>query len=212
MASVQPWPANMKGVPYLWTEQRVVAPACGIIDVQIRRVHVEVAHQHDGYVQLKQFRRVAIQAPEPAEFIVELRAGRWVAIRQMQASDQHAVDGRLYIAALIVVGVARKAAPDRALLLNPNSARTLQRGAWNSFYNRQYDEAVDRFRASIRASPLDPLNYNASFGIGCAFFGKECDEAAVEWLEAAMATRPSATFVHRVLERFRFNRGHSLRL
>lgn len=88
---------------------------------------------------------------------------------------------------------------NRALLLNPNSAWTLQRGAWNSFYNGQYDEAVDRFRASIRASPLDPLNYNASFGIGCAFFGKECDEAAVEWLEAAMATRPSATFVHRVL-------------
>ncbi len=88
---------------------------------------------------------------------------------------------------------------DKALLLNPNSAWTLQRAAWNRLYNGQYDEAVDRFRASIRASPLDPMNYNAFFGIGCAFFGKKFDEAAVEWLEAAIAARPSATFVHRVL-------------
>ncbi len=48
-------------------------------------------------------------------------------------------------------------------------------------------------------SPLDPLNFNAFFGIGCSLFGRCQYEEAVAWLRKSIASRPSATFVYRVL-------------
>lgn len=88
---------------------------------------------------------------------------------------------------------------ERALLLNPNSAWIWQRSAWNYLYRGEYDEAIERFRASVRRSPRDPLNYNAYFGIGCAYFGQSRYADAVEWLQHAIGSRPSASFIYRVL-------------
>jgi hypothetical protein len=50
------------------------------------------------------------QPLEPARLVVELRTGRRVAVRQIQASDQNAVDRRLDVAAVSVVGIARETA------------------------------------------------------------------------------------------------------
>ena len=50
------------------------------------------------------------QALEPAQLVVELRAGRRVAVRQVEAADQHPVHRRLDVAAVGVVGIAGEAA------------------------------------------------------------------------------------------------------
>jgi hypothetical protein len=49
-----------------------------------------------------------MQALEPGKLVVELRAGLRVAVRQVDASDEDAIDRRFDVAALRVVGVARQ--------------------------------------------------------------------------------------------------------
>ncbi|MBV8769478.1 MAG: hypothetical protein JO094_11360 [Hyphomicrobiales bacterium] len=88
---------------------------------------------------------------------------------------------------------------EKALLLNPNSAWTWQRSGWVKHFLGEYELAIDHFKRSIRISPLDVLNFNAFFGIGCAHFGKERYQDAVVWLRKAISARASATFVYRVL-------------
>ena len=51
------------------------------------------------------------QAFEPAQLVVEFRAGRRIAVGQIEAADQHAVHRRLDIAAVRVIRIARQAAP-----------------------------------------------------------------------------------------------------
>src|SRR2546421_10018134 len=52
------------------------------------------------------------QAPEPAQFVVELRTGGGVAVGQIQATDYDAVDRRLDIATVDIIRIARKRSPD----------------------------------------------------------------------------------------------------
>ena len=101
----------MKGIADLGEEQRILSPSRRIVDVQLSWDDVEVANEHDRDIQIEQFGRVAREPLQPPELVVELGAGRRVAIRQVQATHQHAVDGRLEKAALIVSGVSRKTAP-----------------------------------------------------------------------------------------------------
>lgn len=100
--------------------------------------------------------------------------------------------------------IARRAAQaspliEKALILNPNSAWTWQRSGWLKLYLGQFDTAIEHFDQSIRISPLDVLNFNAFFGIGCSHFGGFRYEEAVAWLDKSLAARPSAVFVYRVL-------------
>jgi adenylate cyclase len=100
--------------------------------------------------------------------------------------------------------IARRAAQaspliEKALILNPNSAWTWQRSGWLKLYLGQFDTAIEHFDRSIRISPLDVLNFNAFFGIGCSHFGAFRYENAIAWFEKALSARPSAVFVYRVL-------------
>ena len=88
---------------------------------------------------------------------------------------------------------------EKALLLNPNSAWTWQRSGWLTLYLGQYELAIEHFERSIRISPLDELNFNAFFGIGCAYFATSHYERAVEWFRKAISARPSAVFMYRDL-------------
>jgi adenylate cyclase len=94
-----------------------------------------------------------------------------------------------------------KAAPliEKALLLNPNSAWTWQRSGWLNLYLGEYDLAIEHFSRCIRISPLDALNFNAFFGIGCSHFGPARYEEAVAWFRKAISARPSAAFIYRAL-------------
>lgn len=58
-----------------------------------------------------------VQPLEPAPLEVEIRSGSRIAVRQIQAGEQHAVDRGLDVAALRIVRLTRQSAPgfmDRA--------------------------------------------------------------------------------------------------
>jgi hypothetical protein len=48
---------------------------------------------------------------KPAQFILELRAGRWIAIGQIQAVDQDAIHHSFDIAAMGVIRIAGETTP-----------------------------------------------------------------------------------------------------
>ena len=85
-------------------------PALRLVDVDLGRHDVEVAGQDDGPLELHQLGGVRRQALEPAQLVVELRAGRRVAVRQVQAADQHAADVGFDVAAVHVLRIAGQAA------------------------------------------------------------------------------------------------------
>src|SRR3954469_8941891 len=51
---------------------------------------------------------MSLQALEPSELVVELRAGLRIAVGQVDAADEHTIDRRFDVAALRVAGVARQ--------------------------------------------------------------------------------------------------------
>ena len=91
----------------LGREQRVVEPALGLVDVPLGRHHVEIAGQHDRVAGRDQFGGVGDQAVEPAQLVVEFRPGARIAIGEVEAGNQHAVDRGLDIAAMAVVRIPR---------------------------------------------------------------------------------------------------------
>ncbi len=73
---------------------------------------VEVADERDRLGARTKRPRVLDQALEPRELVVEFRTRLGVAIRKVEARHAQAVHLRLEVAALLVRGVARKAAAD----------------------------------------------------------------------------------------------------
>ena len=55
--------------------------------------------------------RVLVQPLHPAQLVVEFRTRLRVAVGQIEAADDDAVDCRLDVAAMVVVRIARQAAP-----------------------------------------------------------------------------------------------------
>ena len=76
-----------------------------------------VAGEDDWGSCRQQVDRMGRQALEPAQLVVELRAGRRIAVRQVEATDEHAVDRRFDISAVHVGRVARQAPPGFLRLL-----------------------------------------------------------------------------------------------
>src|SRR5690606_15045388 len=96
--------------PHFRPEERVVAPAFGLINVEIGRHDIEIADQRHRYLEIEQLLPVCPKTFEPAELVVEFWAGRRIAVREIKTADDHAVDGRFDIAAVIVAWFSRKAA------------------------------------------------------------------------------------------------------
>lgn len=92
----------------LRTKQRVVQPPLRLVDVELGRHDVEIANQRYRHVQFQQFIRVGMQAFEPTDLVVELRAGRWISVGKIKTAHNDAVDRSLNIAAVTVVRVAGK--------------------------------------------------------------------------------------------------------
>ena len=92
-----------------------------------------------------------------------------------------------------------EAAPliDKSLAIDPNSAFAWQRKGWLKQYVSDPDQAIACFERAMRISPLDPYNYNAMIGIGCAHLIAERFEQGALWLTNGIATRPSATWAWR---------------
>ena len=97
--------------PHLDTEQGVVFPTLRFVHVEVGRHDVEVAYEHERYLESEKLRRILVKTPEAAELVVKLRARVCVAVRQVEASEHGAVDDRLYVPALLVFRFARQTLP-----------------------------------------------------------------------------------------------------
>ena len=104
-------------------------------------------------------------------------------------------------AALTITRELQRAASmlDRALSLDPNSAWAWNRSGWLRDYLDDPETAIDQFERSLRLSPFDPMAFNCEVGIGGAHFIARRYEAAAQWMEKALRSKPSAIWVHRTL-------------
>src|SRR5208283_2949856 len=99
-----------KGLASLGTEERVLHPALGLVNINLGRDHIVVAGENGWRVGREEILRVFRQALEPTELVVELGPRRGIAVGQIKAADDDAVDTRLDVAAVRVLGIAGQAA------------------------------------------------------------------------------------------------------
>src|SRR5262245_26035155 len=71
-------------LPGLGLQQRVFKPRARIVDIEIGRYDVVISRQHDGFSALAKGRRVAEEALEPGQFVVELWPRLRVPVRQVK--------------------------------------------------------------------------------------------------------------------------------
>ena len=71
---------------------------------------VVIAGEDDRVFVFQQHLCALNEPGEPSKLVVEFRAGCWIAVREIQAADQHALHGGLDVPAVGVIGVARQAA------------------------------------------------------------------------------------------------------
>jgi adenylate cyclase len=104
-------------------------------------------------------------------------------------------------AAYAVVGQFDRglAAIEKALALDPNSAWAWLRSGWSNHYVGNADTAIDHFQRAMRLSPLDPMRFNALFGIGASHFVKGQFDEATRWIEKALHEKPDAVWCYRLL-------------
>ena len=79
---------------------------------------------------------------------------------------------------------------ERALALNPNSARAWQAAAIVHCSMNQPDAAIDAIQRAIRLSPLDPNTYVFHWNMGYALMLAERYEEAIEWVDRSLNDRP----------------------
>jgi adenylate cyclase len=87
---------------------------------------------------------------------------------------------------------------ERALSINPSSARGWNWSAWLRLWAGQADLAIDHFRRSMRLTPRDRMGMSLS-GIGAAHFVKHRFEEAVSSLLASVEELPGFTNTYRFL-------------
>ena len=91
------------------SEQRILHPTFGLVDIHVGRNDVEVAHQQRRHAAIEQVPRMGIQRVEPVQLIVELRPRLRIAVGRVHVADQDPADRRLDVSALLEVRDRREA-------------------------------------------------------------------------------------------------------
>jgi TolB-like protein/class 3 adenylate cyclase/Flp pilus assembly protein TadD len=94
---------------------------------------------------------------------------------------------------------AGRAALDRALVLNVNSAQALRGSGWVRLYSGDPHAATEYFTRAIRLSPLDPRITNVFGGLGIARMMAGDYDEAVKFGRQAMRELPRNALAHRVV-------------
>jgi adenylate cyclase len=75
---------------------------------------------------------------------------------------------------------------DRALMLNPGSFSCWVYAGYASLWGGRYEQALERFRHSVRLNPRAPERHHALMGTGAALLLLERFEEALPWLNEAI--------------------------
>ena len=95
---------------------------------------------------------------------------------------------------------AAKDAVDRAVALNPNSARAWTNRGWTYRYMKNANEAVTSFERAIRLNPLDPMLYDTLTGLASALIVADRDEEAAAQARKALGLSQLIQLSHRLDE------------
>ncbi len=87
----------------------------------------------------------------------------------------------------------------RSLAIDPNNAWGWARGGWVRLYDNDPDTALERFTRAQRLSPLDPLDFNVSFGIAAAHAANGDYELATTLTEEGLRAKPNLIWPYRLL-------------
>ena len=111
--------------------------------------------------------------------------------------------------ALAAIGAAYSLATDdfdlaerfvqRSLAIDPNNAWGWARGGWVCHYAGDMDLALERFTRAHRLSPLDPLDFNVSFGMAASHLAKGNYRAATKLVEEGLRAKPDLIWPYRLL-------------
>jgi len=88
---------------------------------------------------------------------------------------------------------------DRAVALNPNSARAWSERGWTYRYMKDAEEAFLSFERAIRLSPVDPRLYDTLTGVASTLIIMGRDDEAVESSRRALALNARFTSAYRCL-------------
>lgn len=146
-------------------EQRVVFPTLRLVHVEIGRHHVVVAGKDDGNIQLDQLGRIGRQSREPTTLVFELGTWRGIAVRQIEASKQDAIDGCFNVAALAIARIAWEALPCLHRLLTSRKDRYPVPG----FLPMPNRTVAGLFDLSARKSVIGCLQFLQAHDIGLGF-------------------------------------------
>jgi TolB-like protein/class 3 adenylate cyclase len=98
--------------------------------------------------------------------------------------------GAITIDALAGDPSAALAAADRALAVNPNSAYAWSIRGWILGFQNQPVPAIEAHQKAMRLSPLDPIRYFLTSGLGLAHVVAGRYEEAIEWADRALHAQP----------------------
>ncbi|MGK9167706.1 adenylate/guanylate cyclase domain-containing protein [Inquilinus limosus] len=80
---------------------------------------------------------------------------------------------------------------NQALSVNPNLFRAWQARSWTSVYLGQHERALTEISHTMRLNPVDPQMHQAEAAMGIALLLLHKPAEALEWINKALARRPS---------------------
>jgi TolB-like protein len=87
---------------------------------------------------------------------------------------------------------------NRALALNPNSAHAWIVRGWVSCFRNEPSSAIEALQRAMRLSPLDPLDFRVSGGLGFAHLIAGHYEEALQWVDRTLREQPRYTVAVRM--------------
>jgi len=82
-----------------------------------------------------------------------------------------------------------ESAVDRALALNPNSARAWMTSGFVRCFRNQPAAAIEALERAMRLSPFDPYAFCIQLGFGMAYIQLEKYENAMEWVDRSLSAQ-----------------------
>lgn len=81
------------GLFYFGTEERIIAPTLRLVDIEVGWHDIVVAHEGNRNFKFQQFGSVGVKTVKPTQFLIEFGSRCGIAIRQIETSDQDAING-----------------------------------------------------------------------------------------------------------------------